>query len=354
MYDIIQGMKNIDLRKLAPAALQEKKEQVIRLKQKGYTGKQIEELTLISENQVSKIWRAFEKGGIKAIKPKKRGRKKGEGKVLNEEQEKEIRKTIIDKTPEQMKLSFMLWTRQAISDLIFEKYGIRLQLRCITNYLERWGFTCQRPTKKAYVQDNIKVKRFIDEEYPAITQRAKVENAEIYWGDETGIDNQEHYIRGFAPSGQPPILNITAKHERLNMISAITNKGSLRFMIYDTSMTQQKLIEFMERLVEDSIKKIFLILDNLRVHHGKIVKAWLAEHKNEIEVFFIPPYSPELNPDEYLNHALKLHIHSGLVPRTKQDIRDKTQKFMHRLTYYANEVSAFFRHPKVRYVISCI
>jgi len=347
-------MEKIDLRKLAAAGLQEKKEQVIRLKQKGFTGKQIEEMTLISANQVSKIWRAFEKGGIKAIKPKKRGRKNGEGKILNAEQEREIRKIIIDKTPEQVKLSFMLWTRQAISDLIYDMYGIRLQLRCITNYLERWGFTCQRPTKKAYVQDNIKVKNFMEDEYPAIAQRAKAENAEIYWGDETGVDNQEHYQRGFAPIGQPPVLDIFSKRERLNMISAITNKGSLRFMIYDEKMNQQRLIEFMERLVEDSTRKIFLILDNLKVHHGKIVKAWLAEHKYEIEVFFIPPYSPELNPDEYLNHALKLHIHSGVVPRTKKDIREKTQKFMHRLTYYADEVSAFFRHPRVSYVFSCV
>jgi transposase len=202
---------------------------------------------------------------MKAIKPKKRGRKKGEGKVLSAEQEREVRRIIIDKTPDQMKLSFMLWTRQAISELIFDMYGIRLQLRCITNYLERWGLTCQRPTKKAYVQDNIKVKKFMDEDYPAIAQRARMENAEIYWGDETGVDNQEHYQRGFAPIGQPPVLNIVSKRERLNMISAITNKGSVKFMIYDEKMTQQKLIEFMERLIEDSTRKVFLILDNLRV-----------------------------------------------------------------------------------------
>jgi len=347
-------MGTIDLRKLNPAALQEKKEQVIRLKQKGYAGKQIEDLTLVSENQVSKIWRAFEKGGSKAIKPRKRGRKSGEGKVLREEQEREIRKIIIDKTPEQVKLGFMLWTRQAISELILQKYGINLQLRCITNYLKRWGFTCQRPTKRAYVQDNIKVERFMEEVYPSIAKRAKAENAEIYWGDETGVDNQEHYQRGFAPKGQPPVLEVVSKRERVNMISAITNKGSLKFMIYDEKMTQQRLIEFMERLISDSTRKVFFIVDNLKVHHGKLVKAWLLEHKNEIEIFYIPPYSPELNPDEYLNHALKLHVHSGIAPKTKWEIRDKTHKFMHRLTYYTDEVRAFFRHEKVRYVISCI
>jgi len=347
-------MDKIDLRNLDPAALLEKKEQVIRMKLKDYKAKQIEELTLVSENQVSKIWRAYVKGGKQAIKPKKRGRKQGEGKLLTPEQEKHVRKLIIDKTPDQMKLSFMLWTRQAISELIFDLYGIKLQLRCITNYLKGWGLTCQRPTKKSYVQDNVKVANFMEKVYPVIANRAKTENAEIYWGDETGIDNQEHYQRGFALKGQPPVLLVTTKRERVNMISAITNKGSLKFLIYDERMTQQRFIDFMERLIADSTRKIFFIVDNLSVHHGKIVKAWLVEHKDEIELFYIPPYSPELNPDEYLNHALKLHIHSGIAPRTKQDIRDKTQKFMHRLTYYADEVKAFFRHEKVRYVISCI
>ena len=344
----------MDLRKLEPAALYEKKQQVIRLKQKGYKGKEIEELTLVSEHQVSVIWRAFCKGGAKAIQPKKRGRRIGEQKLLNAEQEKEIRKIIIDKTPDQVKLSFMLWTRQAISELIMQKYGITLSLRCITNYMKRWGFTCQRPTKKAYVQDNVKVRRFMDEEYPAIATRAKAENAEIYWGDEMGVDNQEHYQRGFAPKGEPPVISIVSKRERTNMISAITNRGSLRFMIYDEKMSQQKLIEFMERMIKDSTRKIFLILDNLRVHHGKLVKEWLEKHKDEIELFFIPPYSPELNPDEYLNHAVRKHVHSGIAPKTKSEIKDKLGKFMHRLTYYTDEIQAFFRHRNVRYVIGCI
>ena len=125
-------------------------------------------------------------------------------------------------------------------------------------------------------------------------------------------------------------------------------------MLYDESMAQQRFIEFMERLVLDSTRKIFFIVDNLKVHHGKLVKAWLDEHKPQIELFFVPPYSPESNPGEYLNHALKRHVHSGISPRAKLNIKDKTHKFMHRLTYYANEVSAFFRHPNVRCTVCSI
>ena len=347
-------MEKIDMRTLTAEAAYEIKKQVIRQKETGLKDLAVEKLTGVGRSSVNRIWNTYQKGGLKGLKRNTSGRKSGEGTLLNAEQEREVRKIIIDKTPEQVKLGFMLWTRQAISELIMQKYGKKLQLRCITNYLKRWGFTCQRPTKKAYVQDNIKVQRFMDVIYPTIAKRAKAEDAEIYWGDETGVDNQEHYQRGFAPKGHPPVLDIVSKRERVNMISAITNKGHIKFMIYDEKMTQQRLIEFMERLVADSTKKVFLIVDNLKVHHGKIVKAWLEEHKNEMELFYIPPYSPELNPDEYLNHALKLYVHAGIAPKTKQDIRVKTHKFMHRLTYYSDEVKAFFRHEKVRYVLCSI
>lgn len=204
---------------------------------------------------------------------------------------------IIDRTPDQMKLNFMLWTRQAISELVMRLYKIELSLRCVTNYLRRWGFTCQRATKKAYLQDNIKVDRFMKEEYPAIT-----------------------------------------------------NKGKVRFMMFDDNMSQQKLIEFMKRMIKDVPQKVFLILDNLRVHHGKLVQKWLEENKKRIEVFYLPPYSPKLNPDEYLNHALKLDVHLGISPRTKKDIRHKTQSFMRKLQHSSERVKAFFKHPKVAYI----
>jgi len=340
----------MDLRKLPAAALHEKRLQVVRLKEKGFSALQIEELTLVSVNQISKIWRAYLKGGAPALRPKTRGRKQGEQVLLSEKQQKEVRQLIIDKTPDQMKLSFMLWTRQAISELVYRLYGLNLSLRCVTNYLDRWGFTCQRPTKKAYIQDNIKVKRFMEEDYPIIAKRAKAEKAVIYWGDETGIDNREHYQRGFAPKGQTPTIKVETQKERLNMISAITNQGSLHFMMSEEKMTQQKLIEFMERLIQGSSPKVFLILDNLKVHHGNIVKQWLGERQHQIELFYIPPYAPQLNPDEYLNHALKRNVYLGISPRTMAGIKDKVGKFMQRLSSSRQEVMAFFGHKNVRYI----
>lgn len=319
-------------------------EQVIRHKKKGLTGKEIEELTGVRENQVSKIWMRYQKGGAQALKPKTSGRKSGERKLLSKDQEREIRNIIIDNTPDQLKMSYMLWTRQAISELLKQKYNIELSLRCVTNYLKAWGFTCQRPTKRAYSQDNMRVDRFMKEEYPEIAKRAKAENAEIYWGDETGISNQENFQRGFAPRGKTPVIKHESKQERVNMLSAITNRGKARFMLFDDSMTQQKLIDFMKRMIKDVRQKVYLILDNLRVHHGKLVQKWLAENKDRIEVFFLPPYSPELNPDEYLNHALKRSVHSGINPQTKKDILHKTHSFMRKLQHIVIELGNMCKH----------
>lgn len=343
-------MDKIDMRKLGYEGLRTLRDQVIRHKKKGLQGKEIAGLMGISESQVSRIWSSYRKGGVTAITPKVRGRKTGEQTLLSKEKEAEIRKIIIDRTPDQLKMSFLLWTRTAISQLIHSKYGIVMSERCVTNYLQRWGFSCQRPTKRAYCQDNVKVDRFMKEEYPAIAQRAKEEKAEIYWGDETGIDNQQNRQRGFAPKGQPPVLKVETRPERVNMMAAINNYGKVRFMFYEANMNQQRLMEFMRRMIRDVSRKVYLILDNLKVHHGKMVRHWLEKNKDRIEVFYLPSYSPELNPDEYLNQALKQDVHKGINPRTKADIRHKSQSFMRRMQRKPNRIKAFFRHPKLAYI----
>ena len=347
-------MEKLNLRKLPNDELYAVKKQVVRLKEMKKSGAEIEELTGVNKSAISRIWNAYQTKGLAGIKPRKSGRKKGMNLLLTPMQEREIRQTIIDKTPEQLKMAGMLWTRQRIADYVKQTYGVKMSLQCVSNYLNRWGLTCQRPTKRAYSQDDVRVKTFKEKEYPAIAARAKAENADIYWGDETGVCNAENYERGFAPKGHPPVLKVETKRERINMISAIASKGSVRFMVYDGTMTQQKLIDFMRRLVADSPRKVFLILDNLRVHHGKIVAAWLGKNKDKIEVFFLPPYSPEINPDEYLNHALKQDVHSGKHPRTKNDLKHKIHSFMRRLQHSNSSVQAFFSHNKLVFIVATV
>ncbi len=191
---------------------------------------------------------------------------------------------------------------------------------------------------------------WVSEDYPAISKRAEEEDADIYWADETGVSNCEIVERGFSPKGRPPVLPVETKRQRVNMISALSSQGKIRFMIYQDTMNQQRLIRFLERLVRSSERKVFLILDNLKVHHGKLVAAWLEKRKDKIEVFFLPPYAPEYNPDEYLNHALKISVHSGQLPYTSEDISHKIQSFMRKLLHHPHSVSNFFLHPVLSYL----
>ena len=158
--------------------------------------------------------------------------------------------------------------------------------------------------------------------------------------------------RGFSPKGRPPVLPVETKRQRVNMISAVNRQGKVRFMIYQDTMNQQRLIRFLGRLIRGSQRKVFLILDNLKVHHGKLVAAWLEKRKEKIEVFFLPPYAPEYNPDEYLNHALKISVHSGQLPYTTDDIIHKIQSFMRKLQHHPLSISNFFLHSSLSYLSS--
>jgi transposase len=341
-------METKDLRHCSRHEIYILKQHVVKMKKLGKKTKDIAACLGITTRRVAIMWNEHKTTGT-VKEAKTNGRKYGECKILSKAQESEIRKTLIDKRPDQLKLSFMLWTRQAVCLLIKQRYNIEITPRVMSNYLKSWGMTCQRPTKKAYFQDNVKVEKFKKEEYPTIKARAKAENAEIYWGDETGINNREHYQRGYSPKGTPPIYRVESKLERVNMISAINNYGTLKFLLYTDSMNQQNFIKFLEGLISDATRKVFFIVDNLKVHHGKIVAEWLLQKKDKIELFFIPPYSPELNPVEYLNHTLKLHIHGGKPPRIKADIERKTDAFMKGLQNDPARVKVCFYNKNLAY-----
>lgn len=343
-------MEKINLTKVSKETRKTIKRQVINLLKKKMKHQEIADTLDISLQAVRRISSAYKKEGTDCLKEKKRGRKFGEKRQLSPEQEKQIQRIIIDKCPNQLKLNFMLWTRAAICQLVMDKYEISITQRNMSEYLKRWGMTCQRPTKKAYFQDNIKLQAFMHETYPGIVEKAHKEDAEIYWGDETGINNQAYHVKGFSPKGKTPEIPSYSKIEKINMISAITNHGTCRFMCYEENMTQQLFINFMERLVGDADRKVLFIVDNLKVHHGKVVQEWLGNHKDEIELFHTSPYSPEINPDEYLNHNLKQNIHSGIIPHTKEQIRRKTEAFMAGLQNERKKVTCLFEHEKLGYI----
>lgn len=285
----------------------------------------------------------------RALKVNRGGRKPGEGRQLTKEQEKAIRGMVVDKTPDQLKMPYALWTRKAVMELIKRQTGIDMPIRTVGEYLKRWGFTPQKPVKRAYEQNPKAVQRWLDEEYPEIKARARREDAEIYWGDETGMRNDSQHERGYAPKGRTPVLRLNAKRTSTNMISAITNQGKVRFRVFDGSMNTDILIDFCKRLIKSAQRKVFLVLDNLRVHHARLFKAWLAEHTDEIEVFYLPSYSPELNPDEYLNCDLKAGVHGGKPARDKKQLKKKVVSHMRMLQKKPGRVAKYFEHQKIRY-----
>jgi transposase len=288
-------------------------------------------------------------GQNRCTQVEKRGRKQGEKRTLTPEQEKRIQKAIADKEPDQLKLPFALWTRITVQQLIKQLLSTDMPIRTVGEYLSRWGFTPQKPLRRAYEQNPQMVTKWLDEQYPAIAAKAKKEQAEIHWGDETGLCSDSQHGRSYAPRGKTPAIRLCAKRERINLISSITNQGKVRFMIYKKTMNAQLFIKFFERLIKDAGRKIYLILDNLRVHHSKIVKSWVEEHKDQIELFFLPSYSPELNPDEYLNCDLKAGVHSGVPARTKGKIESKALSHLRMLQKKPGRVVKYFKHPKIAY-----
>lgn len=342
-------MENTDARKLGKEVQQELRNQIIRLRSRGRTNRETAQIVGVSEPHASSVWRKYQEGGKKAIQVKVRGRRNGEKKTLSADQEKEIQKLVIDKMPDQLKLPFALWTREAIRQLIQNQFGVVMPIRTIGEYLKRWGFTVRKPVKLAYEQNPAKVNQWLQEDYPVIKAQAKKEKAEIYWGDETGMQTTAHQARGFAPKGKKPVLRISAKKSSISMVSAINNEGQIRFMLYKKGMNAKLLIRFMGRLIKDAKRKVYLILDNLRAHHSKNVTEWLQQHQQEIAVFYLPAYSPELNPDEYLNNDLKGRVHAGVPARSEQELRKKTLSHMRSIAKRPRHVKNFFKHPKVSY-----
>ena len=341
------------MKKVSPDTRAYVRARIVDFKSKGYDVKEISELLNINADYVYQVLKKYRQNANSLPVEKVRGRKVGEGRRLPQAQSEEIKISIEAHTPDEFGLRYSLWSREAIQELIKQKFGFAMPLTTITEYLNRWAMTCQRPAKKSYGQNEKAVKEFREITFPKIVEKAKKEHGMILFGDETGICNQENYQRGFSPAGIAPTVKLPVKKERINMISAISRQGHCEFMCYRETMTQQLLIEFLGRLIQTYDKKIFLILDNLKVHHGKMVTEWVSCHKNRIELFFFPSYSPQLNPDEYLNNLLKKDVHSGNLPHTERQLEKKTTDFMKKILSQPDKISNLFLQENLAFIESC-
>jgi len=268
----------------------DRRKQAFRLLDKGQTKYEVADFSEVHFKTVEswiKNRKQYEKNNYHGLK---RGNPNDQ-KLISETQEKEILECIKESTPDKEDISYFLWSRKAIRELVETKYEITLAPQTISDYTKKWGLSSQRPKKQASEQNAEKVRIWLEETYPKIKIEAKRQGAEIHWGDETNLNINTNYQKSYAPKGKTPIAKIPARKTSYSMVSSVTNQGKLRYMVYKGGMNAKLFKVFLQRLVKDTNKatnkkKIFLILDNLKVHHAKIIQKWQKENSKKIELFF--------------------------------------------------------------------
>jgi len=311
-------MPKTDARKLGSEAQEVIRKRAVKALEKGKKEREVCELFGVSRVALYKWKVLYKKGGLKALNKKTQGRPKESGKLVGWQAAWVVR-TITDKCPDQLKLPWGLWTRDCIRELIKQKFGVELSRSSMSRLLKKWGFTPQKPIRRAYERNPEVISKWMTETYPKIHKKAKLEKAVIHWGDEMGVKSTDQVGRSFSRKGQTPVVSNSTKRQSCNMISTVANNGTSRFMIFEESFTIDVFLSFLRKLIAKQDHKIFLILDNHRVHHAKRVQKWLEKHTNKIELFFLPPYAPELNPDELLNQTVKQKLrHKPVFTDTKR------------------------------------
>src|SRR5215212_7700387 len=251
------------------------------------------------------VKRHREQGGDGLLDGRRVSPRRGKGR-LSAEEAGQIRAWVVEQTPEALGLPFALWTSRAVRELIMRRFGKRLGLTAVQLHLQRWGLTPQKPLIRAKQRQPAAIAAWLATSYPAIARRAKVMRAVIYWGDETGISNQDQTGCTYAPKGRTPVVVRTAKRVTRSMISAVSNRGLMRFMLYEGALNADRFIDFLRRLIRDAGRKVVLIVDNLKVHKAGKVTAWIAGHAHEIELFYLPSYAPDHDPAERTRSVLRV------------------------------------------------
>jgi transposase len=338
-----------DARQLSDEALRVIRERALRGVELGYTETELAELLGVCQETISRWWTAYRAGGTDGLPGRRSGRPQGSGRMLTDEQAARIRALVDTKSPRELGLPHALWTRRAIGDLIRREFDIDLADRTVGLYLSRWGYTPKKPSRRSRKQDPDEVEAWLNETYPLIEEQAAEEDADILWADEVGVQADHQPGTGYAPQGERAEVDVPKQHIRTNQITAIGNEGGMRFMGYDGAMNFAVFLTFLQALVADAPRKILLIVDRLGAHKTPEVEDWLEENEDKIEVFYLPTYSPELNPVEYLNNDLKGQLNKAGMPDDKGGLRERLLGYMDSLASIPARVVSFFLHPHVQY-----
>src|ERR671911_292413 len=343
-------MADEDTRSLPAAAQAALRTRAVRAVLDGMTQTKAARVFGVHHNAVNRWVKRYRQGGWEGLAERRRGRRPGEQAALSQPQQQEVIALVRESTPDQLGLAGFLWTRDAVAELISQRYGLLLARTTVGAYLRGWGFSPQRPQHRALEQNPAAVRRWLAETYPAIGAQARREGGVVLWLDEMGIRSDAAARRSWAPGGQTPVIKRTGKRFRVNMISAVSNAGLLRFRLFTGSFTGPVFIDFLGRLLRDSGgRKVHLIVDGHPVHRAKAVSAWIGRHGDRIELHFLPGYSPELNPVELLNHDVKANAAGRRRPRSAAELRYELHGYLRRRQRQPQVLVRFFQHPATRY-----
>lgn len=338
-----------DARQLSDEALQVLRLRALRGVELGYTEVELADVLGVCHETISRWWSAYSADGTSALPGDRTGRPLGTGRLLSDDQAQRIQQCLDNYLPQALGIPHALWTRRAVRQLIQQEFGIDLAERTVGQYLRRWGYTPKKPSRRGRRQDPDEVEQWLEETYPAIEAQAEREGAEILWTDEVGVDADHHPGTGYARRGERATLDVPGPHIRVNQISAISNEGTVRFMTYQGMLNAAVFLQFLQRLITGTHRKILLIADRLQAHKTPAVVAWLAEHSTQIEVFYLPPYSPELNPVEYLNQDMKGTVNEAGLPDNRPMLQSRLRGFMDKLVRLPAHVVSYFLHPWAQY-----
>ncbi len=343
-------MADEDTRSLPAAAQAALRHRAVRAVLDGMPQAEAARVFGVHHNAVNRWIKRYRQGGWAGLSERRRGRRPGEQPALSELQQQEITALVRDATPDQLGLPGFLWTREAVRELISQRYGRWLARTTVGGYLRGWGFSPQRPQRRALEQNPAAVRRWLAETYPAIRTQAKRDGGVVLWLDEMGVRSDAAAGRSWAPIGKTPVIKGTGKRFRVNMISAVSNAGMLRFRLFTGSFTAAVFIDFLGRLLRDcGGRKVHLIVDGHPVHRAKAVSAFIGRHAERIQLHFLPGYSPELNPVELLNHDVKANAAGRRRPRSAAELRDELHGYLRRRQRQPAVLVRFFNYPTTRY-----
>ena len=290
----------------------------------------------------------YREGGVDALRAKPIS---GRPSKMTGAQIKWVYKTVTGKNTLQLRFEFALWTRSMIREVIREKFGVRLSEVSVGRMLRKLGLSPQKPLRRAYERDPEFVESWRKKEFPEIRRLAKKERATVYFSDEAGVRSDFHAGTTWALKGQTPVVPATGQRFGMNLISAISPRGDFRFMTVEGRMNAEKFIEFLKRLIHNASRPVFLIVDRHPSHRAKKVLAFVRSTEGRLRLFFLPPYSPDLNPDEHVWNHLKNNGVGKRAIRSREQFRKAVLGHMRSLQRLPDLIRSFFRDPHLRYIL---